>query len=370
MLFRFIIALPMMVCLFWCIYFMVRMMRPGEERGVTGSILLFYLAGTVLYTNHWLYFSGCTSFLGWWTYTLANLSVYPLYYAYLLALTRTRSTRELVILFIPTVFIALFAPVNHAVEWLSHDAVWLIARCCFALQVIWVWVRGFMLLRETQRRLDDTYTDDRSYALRPTRVLLILIGITAAVSTLLNILGSSFFVGNQIIILPAVIMSALLYSLGYVAAHTVLPRETVAQEAEDKDDTPTQDTTEETDLMMSRIADALREQQLFANPHLTIQDMANAIGSNRTYVSRCINRRTGLSFSQYVARYRVEHAQQILRSPDYATDHEAIAEAASLSGFSSDQTFYRVFKEQTDLTPLQYRQQNLSAKGASGHTDL
>ena len=358
MLYRFIIALPMMVCLFWCIFFMVRMMRPGEERRVTGSILLFYIASTVLYTNHWLYFSGCTSFLGWWTYTLANLSVYPLYYAYLLALTRTHSRTELLCLFIPTVIVALFSPLNHAMDWISQDTVWLAVRVCFALLVIWVWVRGFRLLRRTTRRLDDTYTDDRSYALQPTRILLILIGITVAVSTLLNILGSRYFLGNQIIVLPALIMSALLYGLGYVAAHTVLPIETVVPE-EEPAETAQDTTTEETDRMMSRIAGVLREQRLFADPHLTIQDMANAIGSNRTYVSRCINRRTGLSFSQYVARYRVEHAQQILRDPKYRTDHEAITEAASLSGFSSDQTFYRVFKEQTDLTPLQYRQQNL-----------
>lgn len=358
MLYRFIIVLPMMVCLFWCIYFMVRMMRPGEERRVTGSILLFYIASTVLYTNHWLYFSGCTSFLGWWTYTLANLSVYPLYYAYLLALTRTHSRTELLCLFIPTVIVALFSPLNHAMDWISQDTIWLAVRVCFALLVIWVWVRGFRLLRRTARRLDDTYTDDRSYALQPTRILLILIGITAAVSTLLNILGSRYFVGNSIIVLPALIMSALLYGLGYVAAHTVLPIETVVPE-EEPAETAQDTTTEETDRMMSRIAGVLREQQLFADPHLTIQDMANAIGSNRTYVSRCINRRTGLSFSQYVARYRVEHAQQILRDPKYRTDHEAITEAASLSGFSSDQTFYRVFKEQTDLTPLQYRQQNI-----------
>ncbi len=358
MLFRFIIALPMMVCLFWCIYFMVRMMRPDEERRVTGSILLFYVASTVLYTNHWLYFSGCTSFLGWWTYTLANLSVYPLYYAYLLALTRTHSRTELLCLFIPTVIVALFSSLNHAMGWISQDTVWMAVRVCFALLVIWVWVRGFRLLRRTTRRLDDTYTDDRSYALQPTRILLILIGITAAVSTLLNILGSRYFLGNQIIVLPALIMSALLYGLGYVAAHTVLPIDTVVPE-EEPAETAQDTTTEETDRMMLRIAGALREQQLFANPHLTIQDMANAIGSNRTYVSRCINRRTGLSFSQYVARYRVEHAQQILRDPQYRTDHEAITEAASLSGFSSDQTFYRVFKEQTDLTPLQYRQQNI-----------
>lgn len=358
MLFRFIIALPMMVCLFWCIFFMVRLMRPEQEKRVTGTILGFYLASTLLYTNHWLYFSGYESFGGWWIYTIANLSVYPLYYMYLLALTRTRVAKEIYLLFIPSALTTVFVPINHAAGWISQETIWMVVRVCFALLVIWVWVHGFMLLHRTQRRLDDTYSDDRSYALHPTRILLFLIGITAAVSMLLNILGSQFFVGNSIVVLPAVIMSVLLYGLGYIAAHTTLPRETVAPEEETAEETEGT-STEETDAMMQRINEALRHQQLFADPHLTIQDMANAIGSNRTYVSRCINRRTGLSFSQYVARYRVEHAQQILRDPKYRTDHEAITEAASLSGFSSDQTFYRVFKEQTDLTPLQYRQQNI-----------
>jgi AraC-like DNA-binding protein len=55
----------------------------------------------------------------------------------------------------------------------------------------------------------------------------------------------------------------------------------------------------------------------------------------------------------------VEHAQQLLRDPKYTSDHDAIADAIALSGFYSDQTFYRVFKDLTGLTPLQYRQQNL-----------
>ena len=110
---------------------------------------------------------------------------------------------------------------------------------------------------------------------------------------------------------------------------------------------------------MQAITTVLREQKLFASPDLTIHDLASAVHSNRTYVSQCINRRTGLSFSQYVARYRVEHAQQILRDSCYGTDKEAIMDALTSSGFSSDQTFYRVFKEITGETPLQYRHNNL-----------
>ena len=332
----------MMVCLFWSIFFFVRLFRGTDELRVRWTILLFYFASTVLYTDHWLYFSDVESTIGRYTYFIANLSVYPVYYMYLRALTRTRMRWDNYVLFLPAALVPFFLHPQFA-------------RICFAVQVIWVWVCGFRLLRATQLRLDNTYADNRSYQLRPTHVLLLLIGVTAAVSTLLNILGRDRFDGSTLVIIPAVGMSVLLYSLGYIAAHTTMPEETLELLE------PQQDlaSTEETDALMHQIADAMREQQLFANPHLTIQDLATAVHSNRTYVSNCINRRTGLSFSQYVARYRVEYAQTVLQSPDYASDHEAVADAIALSGFASDQNFYRVFKDLTGLTPLQFRQQNL-----------
>ena len=338
MLYQWIISLPMMVCLFWAVFFAVRLVRGEDEPRVRWTILLFYIASTVLYTNHWLYFSDHQSTLGAYSYFIANLSVYPLYYMYLRALTRTPFEWDNYVLFIP----ALLLPVFFYAQ---------IARICFAIQVIWVWIRGYLLLRATQRRMDNTYADDRSYLLRPTHVLLLLIGIIAVVSTLLNILGRDTFAGQSYIAFPAVVMTILLFSLGYVAAHTRLPQETVAQEEPQED----QATTEESDELMYKIGTVMREQRLFTDPHLTIQDLATAVGSNRTYVSNCINRCTGFSFSQYVARYRVEHAQTVLQDPLYASDHAAITSAITLSGFTSDQTFYRVFKDITGKTPIQYR---------------
>lgn len=349
----------MMICLFWAVFFNVRFYRKSDDPRITGTILLFYIASTILYTDHWLYFSEHPSFIGEWSYLVANLCVYPLYFAYLRALTRAEASVEVTLLLLPAALIALLFPLNTRYGWMDSHIVLVCTRACFAFQVIWVWVRGYRLLIATQKRLDSIYTDDRSYLLQPTHTLLLLIGFTAVVSTLLNILGRELFDGSLLVCIPAVMMSILLFSLGYVAAHTTMPAETVAmEEGEGEEDKARIATTEETDELMHKIGTTLREQQLFTNPSLTIQDLANAVGSNRTYVSNCINRRTGLSFSQYVARYRVEHAQTILCSNEYNTDHEAVASAMALSGFASDQTFYRIFKDLTGLTPLQYRQQN------------
>lgn len=355
MLNKLLISLPMMVCFFWSIFFLVRIWKGEDEPRVRRAILLFYLASTVLYTGHWLFFSAIRSSLGAYLYMLANLSVYPLYYAYLRALTRTRNIIEIGCLFIPTMVMAILSPLNANFGWLEQEYLITFTRCCFAAQVLWVWIRGYQILRSTRRRMDNTYSDDRGYLLQPTYVMQHLLGITAFFSTLLNIVGREFFVQEAPVAIPAIVMSGLLFGIGYVAAHTVVPKETVAPEEEKNEDEEA--TTEETDQLMNEIATALREQKLFANPKLTIQDLATAIHSNRTYVSNCINRRTGLSFSQYIARYRVENAIAILRDDTYKTDHEAFEAAMVRSGFSSDQNFYRLFKDITGKTPLQYRKE-------------
>ena len=359
MLYDWIISLPMMLCFFWCIFFAVRFHRGCAEPRVTGTIYLFYIAATILYTDHWLYFSGHPSFLGEWSYLVVNLCVYPLYYAYLRALTRTKISFEVPFLLLPAVLAAVIFPLNVCFHWGLEDSIRLIARLCFAAQIAWVVIRGYRLIKATRRRLDNNYTDDRSYLLQPTHTILLLVGFTAVASMLLNLLGRDRFDGSILVAIPAVLMSILLYGLGYVAAHTFMPKETIVPETDEEEDKARTATIEETDALMNQIATALREQKLFASPDLTIQDLATAVHSNRTYVSQCINRRTGLSFSQYIARYRVEYARQILRDPCYNSDREVVADAIALSGFTSDQTFYRIFKELTGQTPLQYRHNNL-----------
>ena len=351
MLYQFIIALPMMVCLSWGIFFLIRLFTRSDELRVSVMLLLFYAAAAVLYADHWIYFSGIRSAAAEYSYFIVNLCVYPLYYAYLRALTRAKGDPEVALLLLPAALVAIFFPIASMRDDLTNETLHFFARICFAFQVVWVWVRGYKLLRKTQERMDNTYSDDRSRVLRPAHIMLQLFGFTSAVSMLLNIIGREFFAAGLYVGVPAIIMSVLLYGLGFTAAHTTVPAETVTEE-------PNTASTEEADQLMQRIDKIMREQALYTNSHLTIQDLASAVGSNRTYVSNTINRNCAQSFSQYVARYRVEHAQTILRDARYTSDHEAITDAIALSGFTSDQTFYRVFKDITGLTPLQYRQQN------------
>lgn len=357
MLSRLLLSLPMLVCLFWAVFFCIRRMQRSSNPPATTALLLFYTAATILYSGHWLYFSGVRSFFAEWAYVTVNLSVYPLYYAYLRALTRMRKSLELPLLLLPAVVVFVLFPLNRLCGWSAENTLRMACRLCFAVQVIWVLVRGFGLLHSVRWNMDNTYSDYRSSILHPTHVMLALIGLTALASTVLNMVGRDFFSASILVDIPAVLMTVLLYALGYVAAHTELPEDTVT--CEQKHGQLSSVSDEDTQELIRKIDKTMRTQMLFTNAGLTIQDLATAVNSNRTYVSNAINRTYGISFSRYISRQRIAYAQMLLCDPKYTSDHEAVADAIALSGFTSDQTFYRLFKEITGETPLQYRHKNL-----------
>jgi len=104
------------------------------------------------------------------------------------------------------------------------------------------------------------------------------------------------------------------------------------------------------DELMDRIRQLMEQQQLYLNSELKLEDIASALGLNRSYVSDCINSHTGDSFSQFVNGYRIEYAKQVLRSkPDTKVTSLYIS-----AGFSSEQSFYRNFKSFTDMTPKEW----------------
>lgn len=348
---RLLISMPMMVCFFWSIFFLIRCVKGSDEPRVRTGIFLFYAVATILYFDHWLYFSGVESIWGEWSYGVVNLCVYPLYYAYLRALTRAHRSVEVTLLLLPALVAVFLFPLGRFGGHVDHQTMFLFIRLCFAVQVVWVLVRGYNLLFQTIRRMNDTYSDDRSRLLRPTHTWLLLFGVTAVISMLLNGVGRDFFAHDAPMI-PAAVMSVLLYGLGFVAAHTAVPADTVPDEHTEAT-TPVAD--DQSATLIRKIDAVVREQSLFVNPSLTIQDLANAVNSNRSYVSAAINQAYGINFSTYINRFRVEEAKRILADCKYALDKQAIADAIACSGFNSDQTFYRVFKEQTGLTPVQYR---------------
>lgn len=102
--------------------------------------------------------------------------------------------------------------------------------------------------------------------------------------------------------------------------------------------------------LMQQLLRLMEEKKPYLNSNLRVEDVADLLGTNRTYVSNCIKNIRGCQFIQFVNAYRIEHAKQLLRqNRDIKTSYVWTA-----SGFSSEASFFRNFKETTGMTPKEW----------------
>lgn len=96
----------------------------------------------------------------------------------------------------------------------------------------------------------------------------------------------------------------------------------------------------------------MEEDKAYLNPSLTINDVAQSLGTNRTYLSRHINSQLKLNFFDFVNQYRIAMAEQMLLETNKSIDS-----IAAETGFNSTMNFRRVFARTHDCTPGQFRTQ-------------
>ena len=97
----------------------------------------------------------------------------------------------------------------------------------------------------------------------------------------------------------------------------------------------------------------METQKLFQNSNLKLNDFATALNTNRNYISKCIsNVRPDYTFAQFVNEYRLEYAKQLILNNPEKKINEIFLEA----GFSNEQTFYRIFKVSTGMTPKEWKE--------------
>lgn len=105
-------------------------------------------------------------------------------------------------------------------------------------------------------------------------------------------------------------------------------------------------------LLFGTIEKKMAEEHLYRNANLTLETLAEIIGSNRTYVSRAVNMFAGVSFSNYVNNHRVAEAMKLLSDP---TSKILVKELAYHLGYNSDSAFSKVFKSKTGMSPNEFR---------------
>ncbi|ACL74513.1 AraC family transcriptional regulator [Ruminiclostridium cellulolyticum] len=83
---------------------------------------------------------------------------------------------------------------------------------------------------------------------------------------------------------------------------------------------------------------------------ISITDIAKYVFLSSSYFTRAFKENTGLSPMQYLLNIRIKRACELLRETD-----QKVGEIALSVGFSNQQRFNDIFKKQTNMTPMQYR---------------
>jgi YesN/AraC family two-component response regulator len=85
---------------------------------------------------------------------------------------------------------------------------------------------------------------------------------------------------------------------------------------------------------------------------LSLTKVAKAVNTSSFYFCKLFKKATGLNFTDYVSRVRIEKAKNLLLNPNLR-----ISEIAFEVGFQSLTHFNRVFKKIIGQSPTQYRGQ-------------
>lgn len=104
------------------------------------------------------------------------------------------------------------------------------------------------------------------------------------------------------------------------------------------------------DRLWVNITHLLVEQQGWRNPDLSLQSLSEKLASNRTYIGEAFKKYAGCTFSEYVAKRRIEYiVAELKRNPQ-----TSLQKLFSMAGFRERSTAYRNFHKIMGVTPAEY----------------
>ncbi|WP_435415743.1 helix-turn-helix domain-containing protein [Polaribacter aestuariivivens] len=106
-------------------------------------------------------------------------------------------------------------------------------------------------------------------------------------------------------------------------------------------------------LIFEKINILIKTENIFVEPKLTVDFLANEVDISSTKLSNIIKLFTDKNFNDYINEFRIDLAKELLAHPEYK--NYTITSIGLESGFNSKSTFYSTFKKHTGATPAQYQ---------------
>ena len=88
--------------------------------------------------------------------------------------------------------------------------------------------------------------------------------------------------------------------------------------------------------------------------HVTLSTIAKAVYVHPIYLSKLFKDKTGENFIDYLTNVRMKKAKELLKNPSFK-----IYDISYMVGYESSKHFSKVFKDETGMTPREYRNKSL-----------
>ncbi len=290
----------------------------------------FLLYSGIKTPNHMIFFSSLDYLMG------------PLYYLFLLSWIKGQLPRLYFFHFVPFVICLLniilvpqrdpfFIIHYHVMLTLTHISIY----------VILIFIRNYIYFKKSRLIIQNKATmGNRSFLL-----LQKFFGIFAMLCFISRLILSEN-IGDIAIISY---MTALFYILTII----MLKKPNLLQsEIKTKKYEKSPLSTALKDSILKKIKIAL-EDKPYLKSSFSLGDLAKIVGSSTHYVSQVINECMNLTFSQLIAKYRIEEAQRLLLVSD--KNEQTILIISESVGYISKSAFNTAFKKITGLSPSQFK---------------
>lgn len=107
--------------------------------------------------------------------------------------------------------------------------------------------------------------------------------------------------------------------------------------------------------MKGKLLDIMQREKPYLNHELRLDDLSRLMNLSRNHTSQIINEHFNLSFFDFVNRFRVKEAKNLLIN--HAANGLTMTQIAYDVGFNNRASFYKAFKKFTDDNPSSYIKQ-------------
>lgn len=371
-----ILLSPVYVSLFW---FIVLQSNRNTNSIPARFLSVFMLIGLVCFFGQYLFFAPYPELFPYWEPLLAYFGsvAFPVYYIYFRLLmvddkfTLRKHAKYLIVpILIATVYtVGIFlTPYHQYKAWLYNENLFpdspyiqflgimrKVIKLTFVVLLVITYILNRGLLKKYAHKAEEYYSDIQDGEYHNAKMLnnyLIIITLSMFIA---HIIGRKFLLPSEIVVDAIWLIFAIaLFGIGYMG----FKQKSINPTYESVNDEPATISAEfEFNLSQKTILKKLlrefEKEKIYMNSNLNITDIAQRVGTNRTYISSIINQQYKQNFCSFVNGFRIKELEVIYKeNPDYSNE-----ELVELSGFGSVRSLKRFIEGKTGMSLTEWKKQ-------------